>query len=133
MPRDAHVVSDGGQDRVMAVDLRGVCTVLLPGTGSDDDYVYRGFSGALHHAGSAVVAVPPRPGGLIAGYLAELDNAAAEEPIAVGGVSIGAAVAVARALTTRHRSAAGLAALPAWTGPQEGAPAALAARQSALA
>ncbi len=56
----------------MAVDLGGVCTVLLPGTGSDDDYVYRAFSGALHDAGSAVVAVPPRPGGLIAGYLAEL-------------------------------------------------------------
>jgi pimeloyl-ACP methyl ester carboxylesterase len=127
------VVSDGGQDRVMAVDLGGVCTVLLPGTGSDDDYVYRVFSGALHHAGSAVVAVPPRPGGLIAGYLAELDNAAAEEPIAVGGVSIGAAVAVAWALAHPGRAVAVLAALPAWTGPPEGAPAALAARQSALA
>ena len=32
----------------MAVDLRGVTTVLLPGTGSDDDYVYRAFSAALH-------------------------------------------------------------------------------------
>jgi pimeloyl-ACP methyl ester carboxylesterase len=117
----------------MAVDLGGVCTVLLPGTGSDDDYVYRAFSGALHHAGSAVVAVPPRPGGLIAGYLAELDNAAADEPIAVGGVSIGAAVAVAWALAHPGRAVAVLAALPAWTGPPEGAPAALAARRSALA
>ena len=27
----------------MAVNLRGVTTVLLPGTGSDDDYVYRAF------------------------------------------------------------------------------------------
>ena len=117
----------------MAVDLGGVCTVLLPGTGSDDDYVYRTFSGALHHAGSAVVAVPPRPGGLIAGYLAELDNAAADEPIAVGGVSIGAAVAVAWALAHPGRAVAVLAALPAWTGPPEGAPAALAARRSALA
>ncbi|MGV0802434.1 alpha/beta hydrolase, partial [Mycolicibacterium elephantis] len=25
----------------MAVDLRGVTTVLLPGTGSDDNYIYR--------------------------------------------------------------------------------------------
>ena len=39
----------------MAVDLRGVTTVLLPGTGSDDDYVYRAFSGALHDAGAIVV------------------------------------------------------------------------------
>ena len=31
----------------MAVNLRGVTTVLLPGTGSDDDYVYRAFSDAL--------------------------------------------------------------------------------------
>jgi pimeloyl-ACP methyl ester carboxylesterase len=80
-----------------------------------------------------VVAVPPRPGGLIAGYLAELDNAAADEPIAVGGVSIGAAVAVAWALAHPGRAVAVLAALPAWTGPPEGAPAALAARRSALA
>jgi pimeloyl-ACP methyl ester carboxylesterase len=117
----------------MAVDLGGVCTVLLPGTGSDDDYVYRAFSGALHGAGAAVVAAPPRPDGLIAGYLAELDNAAAEAPIAVGGVSIGAAVAVAWALAHPGRAVAVLAALPAWTGSPEGAPAALAARQSALA
>ena len=100
----------------MAVDLGGVCTVLLPGTGSDDDYVYRAFSGALHDAGAAVVAAPPRPDGLIAGYLAELDNAAAEAPIAVGGMSIGAAVAVAWALAHPGRAVAVLAALPAWTG-----------------
>jgi hypothetical protein len=43
-----------GQDRVMAVNLRGVCTVLLPGTGSDDDYVYRAFSGPLHDVGALV-------------------------------------------------------------------------------
>ncbi len=117
----------------MAVDLGGVCTVLLPGTGSDDDYVYRAFSGPLHDAGAAVRAAAPRPTGLIAGYLADLDNAAAEEPIAVGGVSIGAAVAVAWALAHPGRSVAVLAALPAWTGSPRGAPAALAARQSALA
>ena len=40
----------------MAVDLGGVCTVLLPGAGSDDDYIYRVFSGALHDAGAAVAA-----------------------------------------------------------------------------
>jgi pimeloyl-ACP methyl ester carboxylesterase len=117
----------------MAVDLAGVCTVLLPGTGSDDDYVYRVFSGALHDAGATVAAAAPRPGGLIAGYLADLDNAASEGPIAVGGVSIGAAVAVTWALGHPGRAVAVLAALPAWTGSPERAPAAAAARESALA
>ncbi|MBV9512993.1 MAG: alpha/beta hydrolase [Mycobacteriaceae bacterium] len=117
----------------MAVDLAGVATVVLPGTGSDDDYVYRVFSGALHDAGATVVAAAPRPSGLIAGYLFDLDGAAAEAPIAVGGVSIGAAVAVAWALAHPARTVAVLAALPAWTGSPQGAPAALAARQSALA
>ena len=117
----------------MAVDLGGVCTVLLPGAGSDDDYIYRVFSGALHDAGAAVAAAAPRPGGLIAGYLADLDNAAADGPIAVGGISIGAAVAVTWALSHPGRAVAVLAALPAWTGSPEAAPAALAARQAALA
>jgi len=117
----------------MAVDLAGVCTVLLPGAGSDDDYVYRVFSGALHDAGATVAAAAPRPSDLIAGYLADLDNAAAEGPIAVGGVSIGAAVAVTWALGHPGRAVAVLAALPAWTGSPEGAPAAAAARESALA
>lgn len=107
--------------------------MLLPGTGSDDDYVYRAFSPALHDAGAAVVAAEPRPGGLIAEYVAQLDNAAADRPIVVGGVSIGAAVAVAWALVNPYRVVAVLAALPAWTGAPEGAAAALAARQSALA
>ncbi|MGE5695773.1 MAG: serine aminopeptidase domain-containing protein [Candidatus Sericytochromatia bacterium] len=117
----------------MAVDLSGVRAVLLPGTGSDDDYVYRAFAASLHDAGAEVVAAPPRPGGLVAGYLAELDNAAADKPIAVGGVSIGAAVAVAWALAHPDRAVAVLAALPAWTGSPDGAAAALAARHSALA
>jgi len=117
----------------MAVDLGGVCTVLLPGAGSDDDYVYRVFSAALHDAGATVAAAAPRPAGLIAGYLTDLDNAAAEGPIAVGGVSIGAAVAVTWALGHPGRAVAVLAALPAWTGSPEGAPAAAAARESALA
>ena len=42
-------------DRTMAVNLRGVTAVLLPGTGSDDDYVYRAFCGALHDVGAVVV------------------------------------------------------------------------------
>jgi pimeloyl-ACP methyl ester carboxylesterase len=115
----------------MTVDLRGVTTVLLPGTGSDDDYVYRAFSDALHDVGAVVVTPPPRPGRLIAAFRDELDNAARVDPIAVGGVSIGAAVAAAWALAHPLRAVAVLAALPAWTGPPEAAPAALAARHSA--
>ena len=64
----------------MAVDLRGVTVVLLPGTGSDDDYVYRAFSPALHDVGAAVVAPAPEPDRLVAGYLRELDDAARPGP-----------------------------------------------------
>ncbi len=116
----------------MAPNLRGVTAVLLPGTGSDDDYVYRAFSAALHDVGAVVMAPPPQPDRLIEGYLAELDNAArGGEPIAVGGVSIGAAVSAAWALAHPGHAAAVLAALPPWTGAPDTAPAALAARQSA--
>lgn len=117
----------------MAVNLRGITTVLLPGTGSDDDFVYRAFSPALHEVGAVVVTPPPQPHRLVAGYREELDNAAraaAPLPIAVGGVSIGAAVALEWALT-HPGCAAVLAALPAWTGDPEAAPAAQAARYSA--
>jgi len=115
----------------VAVDLRGVTTVLLPGTGSDHDYVYRAFSGPLREAGAVLVAPPPRPDRLIDGYLSALDAAAREGPIAVGGVSIGAAVAAAWALAHPDRTVAVLAALPAWVGAPGSAPAALAARHSA--
>src|SRR5262245_22683497 len=114
----------------MAVNLRGVTTVLLPGTGSDDDYVYRAFSAALHDVG-AVVVTPPQPQRLIDGYRDALDNAARAEPIAVGGVSIGAAVATSWAISRPGHVVAVLAALPAWTGPPDTAPAAQAARHSA--
>lgn len=116
----------------MAVNLRGVTTVLLAGTGSDDDYVYRAFSAALHDIGAIVVTPAPEPSGLIAGYLAALDEAArGGAPIAVGGVSIGAAVATAWALKHPSRAVAVLAALPAWSGAPGDAPAALTARHSA--
>src|SRR4030095_6643154 len=116
----------------MTVNLRGVATVLLPGTGSDDDYVYRAFSDALHGVGAVVVTPRPRPDRLIDGYRAALDAAArAAAPIAVGGVSIGAAVAASWALAHPGHTVAVLAALPAWTGEPDTAPASLAARHSA--
>ncbi|HEY7054146.1 MAG TPA: alpha/beta hydrolase [Mycobacterium sp.] len=115
----------------MAVDLRGVRVVVLPGTGSDEDYVDRVFSRPLEAVGASLVAPAPRPSALVNGYLDALDTAAAQDPVAVGGVSIGAAVAVAWALAHPDRTVAVLAALPPWTGPPDGAPAALAARHSA--
>ncbi len=115
----------------VAVDLRGVTVVLLPGTGSDDDYIRRAFSGPLREVGAVLVAPPPHPDRLIEGYVSALDAAARTGPIAVGGVSIGAAVAVAWALAHAHKAVAVLAALPAWAGAPDAAPAALAARHTA--
>ena len=115
----------------MAIDLRGVTTVVLPGTGSDDDYIVRAFAGPLRDAGAQVLAPPPQPDHLLRGYLTALDNAAWRGPIAVGGVSIGAAVAAAWAYEHPDRAVAVLAALPAWTGAPGDAPAAIAARHSA--
>jgi pimeloyl-ACP methyl ester carboxylesterase len=60
-----------------------------------------------------------------------LDDAAREGPIAVGGISIGAAVAATWALANPGHTVAVLAALPAWAGPPGSAPAALAAGYSA--
>jgi pimeloyl-ACP methyl ester carboxylesterase len=115
----------------VAVDLRGVTTVLLPGTGSDDDYVRRAFSGPLDSVGASLVTPPPQPDRLIDGCLSALDDAASKGPIAVGGVSIGAAVAAAWALAHPDRTIAVLAALPPWIGAPGSAPAAVAARHSA--
>ncbi|ORB70278.1 hypothetical protein [Mycobacterium shinjukuense] len=115
----------------MAVDLRGVTTVLLPGTGSDDDYVYRAFSGPLRAVGAVLVTPAPQPDHLIDGYRAALDEAARTGPIGVGGVSIGAAVAAAWALEHPAHAVAVLAALPPWTGAPRSAPAAQAARDTA--
>lgn len=115
----------------MTVDLRGVTTVLLPGTGSDDDYVYRAFAPALHGAGAVVVTPHPQPDRLVAGYREALDEAATAGPVAVGGVSIGAAVALDWALARPGGAVAVLAALPAWTGSPATAPAAMTARHSA--
>ncbi|MFN8031912.1 MAG: alpha/beta hydrolase [Mycobacterium sp.] len=115
----------------MAITLRGVSTVLLPGTGSDDDFVYRAFAGPLHELGALVIATPPQPDRLVAGYVQALDEASRDGAIAVGGVSIGAAVAVAWALAHPDRTVAVLAALPPWTGEPGAAPAALAARHTA--
>lgn len=115
----------------MSFTLRGVTVVLLPGTGSDDDYVHRAFSPALHDCGATVVTPAPEPEHLVAGYLSALDDAARGGPIGVGGVSIGAAVATQWAVAHPDPVVGVLAALPAWTGAPNSAPAALAAQYTA--
>lgn len=106
-------------------------TVLLPGTGSDDDYLRRAFDEPLRECGARPAPVRPRPRHLLAGYLHALTEAAAAGPIAVGGVSLGAAVAAQWALNHPDRTVAVLAALPAWSGSPGSAPAALSARHTA--
>jgi pimeloyl-ACP methyl ester carboxylesterase len=125
------VATSTRHDHIVGIDLRGVTTVLLPGTGSDDDYVYRAFSPALHEVGAVPVPHAPEPGRLIAGYLAALDDAARDGPIAIAGVSLGAAVAAVWAITHPGHAVAVLAALPPWTGSPDTAPAAVAALASA--
>ncbi len=115
----------------MTIDLRGVTVVALPGTGSDDSYASRAFGAPLRDVSARLLTPAPQPARLIDGYLDALNDAARGGPIAVGGVSIGAAVAVAWALQHPDRAVAVLAALPAWTGAPDGATAASAARHSA--
>ncbi len=115
----------------MTITFRGVTAVLLPGTGSDDDYVYRAFAEPLHGVGAVVATPAPQPARLVAGYLEALDEAARSGPIIVGGVSIGAAVTLAWALAHPGHAVAVLAALPAWSGAAGSAPAALSARHTA--
>jgi pimeloyl-ACP methyl ester carboxylesterase len=119
----------------MVVSLRGVVTVLLPGTGSDDDYLRRAFAGPLEAAGAIVVTVTPQPARVVDGYLQALESAwhhdARRGRIAVGGVSLGAVLATRWALAHPERTAAVLAVLPPWSGEPGDAPAALSARHTA--
>lgn len=97
-----------GHYRGVVALLSGVTAVLLPGTGSDDDYVDRAFSGPLRVVGALPVTPAPRPDRLIDGYLAALDAAA------------------------QAGSAASTAAVRSgWASAHAAAPAALAARYSA--
>lgn len=118
-------------DHRVGVDLGSVVTVLLAGTGSDDVYVRRVFGSVLTEAGAVLVTPEPDPDRLIAGYLEALDDAARRGPIAVGGISLGAAVAARWACEHQHNAVAVLAALPAWVGEPGDAPAALSARHTA--
>ncbi|HWC81597.1 MAG TPA: alpha/beta hydrolase [Pseudonocardiaceae bacterium] len=110
--------------------------VLLPGTGSDEVFVTEAFATPAAEFGWRPVAVPPVPGPALAEeFLAALDRAAEAGPIVVGGISLGAHLAVEWALRRPERCAGLVAALPGWHGPVDDpagtAPAAVAARYSA--
>jgi hypothetical protein len=115
--------------------------VVLPGSGSDEVLVRAAFADPLRAVGVTLRAVSPRrEADVVAGYRSALDDAldravAEGGALLVGGVSLGAHVAAAWAaerLPVAGRRLAGLLlALPAWTGPAEDAPAALAARATA--
>nr|WP_232327892.1 alpha/beta hydrolase [Kibdelosporangium sp. MJ126-NF4] len=91
------------------------------------------FEGPLRALGIRLVAPRPQPGNRLAeAHLRALD-AAADEPVLVGGISLGAHLAVEWALAAPDRCAGLLLALPAWNGRPGDAPAAVSARLSAMA
>ncbi|HEX5493121.1 MAG TPA: alpha/beta hydrolase [Mycobacteriales bacterium] len=95
--------------------------VILPGTGSTADFVTRAFGPALDAAGLALASADPDPGPrVVHAAFGALDEAAARYDVRlVGGVSLGAQVAVrwAARRTARRTPLDGLLlALPAWTG-----------------
>jgi pimeloyl-ACP methyl ester carboxylesterase len=106
--------------------------VLLPGTGSDEVFVKAVFAGPLAEHGIGLVAPVPVPGpDLAERHLAALDDAAGDGPVLVGGISLGAHLAVEWAARNPDRCAGLLLVMPAWHGPMTGAPAGIAATASA--
>ena len=102
--------------------------VLLPGTASDEVFVSSVFAGPLADAGISLLAPASRG---VREHFEALDAAWTGTPLLVGGVSLGAHVAATWAVRHPERCAGLLVALPAWHGPADDAPAALAARASA--
>lgn len=111
--------------------LAHATAVLLPGSGSDADFVSRAFA-PLTGRCAAVVACEATEPTVVGGYIAALDRAAGNGPVLACGVSLGAVVAARWALGRPARSCALVLALPPWTGiPTDEAPAARAARVTA--
>ncbi|MFT4087807.1 MAG: alpha/beta hydrolase [Gordonia sp. (in: high G+C Gram-positive bacteria)] len=104
---------------------------LMPGTGSDADYLRRSFGPAVAESGWRLEALEPSEN-LVEHYLTRLDALAERGPLIVGGVSIGAAVGVRWAIDAGPGPCAGvLAALPPWSGVPGDSLAALSARITA--
>lgn len=92
--------------------------VVMPGTGSDADFVRRAFGAAAARMGVELIALQPEED-LVAGHRRRLDESADRYGrILVGGISIGAAIAIDWALGAdgAQRCAGVWAALPAWSG-----------------
>ncbi|MDJ0391724.1 alpha/beta hydrolase [Rhodococcus sp. G-MC3] len=114
------------------MSIRSPHAVVLPGTGSDARFAADAFESALTAARISMQAVEPEPSGVVAGYKHALDAAAhVHGRIIVGGISIGAVVAVAWAIEHPDRVTGVLAALPPWLGDSLDAPAAASARITA--
>lgn len=116
------------------LSLPATIAVVLPGTGSDEVFVTSVFHDPLNLAGVRLIAPTPVPGAALARHLLDaIDEAAetADGPILVGGVSFGAHLAATWALRNPERCAGVMAALPAWNGASDDAPAAAAAMASA--
>jgi pimeloyl-ACP methyl ester carboxylesterase len=121
------------KDRNVTSAIRVPAAVLLPGTGSDEVFVRAAFAGPLRALGVPLLAPPPPAGAALAdGYLATLDALADEHgELLVGGISFGAHLAAEWAVANPGRCGGLLAALPAWNGRPDQAPASLAATLSA--
>ncbi|GAA1464162.1 alpha/beta hydrolase [Williamsia maris] len=119
-------------DAVSAATLsRPSALVALPGTGSDADYARRAFAPAAQALGVELIAVDPTADGIEAGYRRALDAAAARHRhLLVGGVSIGACVALDWAVDD-DRCVGVFAALPPWIDSARDAPASHSARATA--
>lgn len=110
---------------------------MLPGSASDEVFVRAAFAGPLRAVGITLFAPSPRHGAdVVDGYRAALDAeleraVVAGERLLVGGVSLGAHVAATWAASRTPPLAGLLLALPAWSGPADGAAAAIAARATA--
>lgn len=105
--------------------------IVLPGTGSDGDFVRRAFGPAAHDLGVDLIGIEPTDD-LIGGHRRRLAELSAScQRVLVGGFSIGAALALEWALSApgRRRCVGVWAAMPAWSGdPDE----AIAARSAAI-
>ncbi|MCF8610778.1 alpha/beta fold hydrolase [Gordonia sp. HY285] len=107
--------------------------IVMPGTGSDADFAARVFGSSVRDAGASLECLEPEPN-LVGSYLTRIDAIADRgDRVIVGGVSIGAAIALAWACDPARSALCDgvLAALPPWTGRPDGSVAAQSAQITA--
>ncbi|QTI66946.1 alpha/beta fold hydrolase [Gordonia polyisoprenivorans] len=108
--------------------------IVMPGTGSDANFVRRAFGPAAREIGVDLIALDPTDD-LIGGHRDALRRFAADHArVLVGGFSIGAALALEWALGPGRERCVGVwAAMPAWSGEPSTAFAATGAAMTASA